>query len=223
VKEVRRIGNRLIAAIPEDERNEAFEYDFNVIESETVNAFALPGGPIYLYTGLLDELDTTDQVAALVAHEMVHVQNEHWASQHADNTKRQLGVGILLGLLGADRNTLNIASVVDQFLVGLPYSRKHENEADAEGLELMVRAGYNPMGAVELFEALKSNTEGSGPPEWMSTHPETDTRINNLREQIDEMDRDFPAQKPRSANKRWRTVQPREDTDDSLLGNRPAA
>lgn len=209
VQEVRRIGERLVAALPEKERKERpFRYTFDVIESEDINAFALPGGPIFIYTGLLDRLETEDQIAGLIGHEMIHVRNQHWASQYADNTKRRLGIAVILTLLGAGQTAFDLAAVADTFLVTLAYSRRHETEADMQGLDLMISAGYNPYGARDLFRVLQE-AGGGGAPEWASTHPDDAKRVGAIEKKIEEMDRDFPAQRARSNSKgNWRAPAP---------------
>src|SRR5690349_13519148 len=86
VRLIRRIGQRLVSLIPQSERDKKpFQYSFDVISSKEINAFALPGGPVFFYTGLLDNLTTEDQVAGVLAHELAHVRYEHWASAYADN------------------------------------------------------------------------------------------------------------------------------------------
>lgn len=200
VVEIRRLGNALVAKIPESERkNRPFEYTFDVIENKELNAFAVPGGPIYFHTGLLDRLQTEDQVAGILAHEIIHVRNQHWASAYADQTKRQLGIVVLLSIFNAGSSAYDLAGLADAFLVGLPYSRKHENEADRVGFDLAVTAGFNPQGMVDVFKVLKEGAGGKkGPGEWASTHPDTDKRISGLEKRVQESGRTFPQQKQRA-------------------------
>lgn len=200
VIEVRRIGQQLVAKIPEAERKRnPFKYTFDVIDNKQVNAFALPGGPIFIYTGLLDRLTTKDQVAGILGHELVHIRNQHWASAYADNQKRKLGITALLFLFGAGDTAFDLASVADDLLFTLPYSRRHETESDRVGYDMMVQAGYNPKGMVNVFETLKEASEGSGPDEFLSTHPDTDRRIKSLNDRIARSGRNYPAQRPRSS------------------------
>lgn len=201
VKELRRIGAKLLATIPEDERKKKpFEYSFDVIESKDVNAFAFPGGPTFFYTGLLDRYTTEDQVAGVLAHEITHARNQHWASAYADNQKRQLGITALLMIFGAGNTAFDVAAVADTLLFTLPYSRKHETEADNVGMDMMIKAGYNPQGIVDSFKILKEATGRGGGEEWASTHPNTDTRISALQKRVDDLNKTFPPQKRRASN-----------------------
>lgn len=189
--ELRAIGQRILAQIPEKERKDKpFEYQFSVIDDKEVNAFALPGGPIYFHTGLLDKLATQDAVAGVLAHEVVHVRNQHWASAYADNTKRRLGITVLLILFDAGSTAFDLAGVTDALLFGLPYSRKHESESDRVGYDMMAAAGYNPNGMAEVFDLLAK--QGKGAAEWMSTHPDSAKRAAAVRKRLAEDKRTFP-------------------------------
>ncbi len=199
VKELRRLGALVVAQIPEKERKDRpFRYTFDVIDSNEMNAFALPGGPIFFYTGLLDKLQTEDAVMGILAHEVTHIRNQHWASAYADNLKRKLGLMVVLTLLQANSDILNAADMLDSILVGLPYSRSHETESDTVGYEMMVGAGFNPQGMVDVFKVLAAQG-GSGTPEFLSTHPDTQRRIENLENKIKADKRKFPAMRKRKA------------------------
>lgn len=198
VKELRRLGNALVALIPESERKaKPFKYSFDVVDSKEVNAFALPGGPIFFYTGLLDKLETEDQVAGILAHEIVHVRNQHWASAYADNQKRQLGITIALILLDAGRTAFDVAGVADALLFTLPYSRKHETESDTVGYDMVVKAGYNPAGMADVFRLLAKVAGTNKNDEWMSTHPDSMNRVKKIEERIAKSGTKFPPQRPR--------------------------
>ncbi len=199
VVELRRLGALAIAQIPEKERKDKpFEYTFDVIESKELNAFALPGGPIFFYTGLLDKMKTEDEVIGILSHEITHIRNQHWASQYADNMKRKLGIIVVLTLLQANSDILNATDMLDDIFVGLKYSRKHESESDNFGYDMMIGAGYNPKGMVDVFQILV-NAGGSRPPEILSSHPDTANRIKSLNDKISKDKRKFPAMRPRRA------------------------
>lgn len=199
-RELRRLGEAMVQQIPIQERRERpFEYSFEVIEDDSVNAFALPGGPIFIYTGLLDRLSTEDQVVGILAHEIVHVRNQHWASAYADNQKRRLGLGLLLGILGAGGTAFDIAAVADTLLFTLPYSRRHETEADQVGFDMMVSGNYNPQGMADVFRRLLE-AGGGGPAEFLSTHPDTRTRVNAIENRVRSSNRNFRAQRPRHSS-----------------------
>jgi len=209
VKLIRKIGSKLIETIANDKNK--WDYSFDVIQGkvvdqkqkdgtvkkvEEVNAFALPGGPVFFYTGLLKEMKTEDQIAAVLAHELTHVRKEHWAYAYADNSKRKLGLTILLSLGRANNNLFNLADVTDDLLFSLPYSRKHENEADALGCDMMVNAGFNPQGMVDTFEILRKASEGKKPPEFLSDHPDDAGRIKRIQDRIAKIGpRTYPEQK----------------------------
>lgn len=200
VVELRRLGALAIAQIPEKERKDKpFEYTFDVIDSKELNAFALPGGPIFFYTGLLDKMKTEDEVIGILSHEITHIRNQHWASQYADTMKRKLGIMVILTLLQANADILNATDMLDDILVGLKYSRKHETESDNYGYDMMTGAGYNPKGMVDVFQILL-NAGGGKPPEILSTHPDTANRIKSLNAKIQKDKRKFPAMKNRKAN-----------------------
>lgn len=198
VIELRKIGAELVAAIPPNSmRGKPWTYTFDIIDKNEVNAFALPGGPIFFYSGILSKMTTKDQMAGVVGHEIVHVLNQHWASQYADNTKRRLGILAVLTILNAGDTVFDLASVGDA-LYSLGYSRKHETESDKVGYDIMMRAGYNPNGMAEVFEMLAKEGGGGGP-EWARTHPDANKRVASIREMIKKETRPLPAVRARDA------------------------
>jgi predicted Zn-dependent protease len=198
-KELKRLGEMLVKLIPENERkSRPFEYSFGVIDSKEVNAFALPGGPIFFFTGLLDRLETEDQVVAILGHEIIHTRNMHWASAYADNMSRTLLVVGVLSVLRANDTVFDVAGAANTVFGQLPYSRRMEFEADRLGLELTMQAGYNPRGMVDVFRLLDRVSGGGKPPEWASTHPDTRNRIRTIEDIIRVQRKEFPAQRPRA-------------------------
>jgi predicted Zn-dependent protease len=200
VREVRRLGDRLVSLIPAEERKKKpFEYSFNVIDSKELNAFALPGGPVFVYSGLLDKLDTEDEIVGILAHELTHVRNEHWASAYADSQKRQLGLMVILTVINANDTLFNAASISDTLIIELPYSRKHEQEADNVGYQLASNAHYNPQGMIDVFQILLKAPGGKGgrSKEWISDHPALETRIQKIKDRIAREPNQFPAETPR--------------------------
>lgn len=183
---VQRIGAKLVSALPAAERDR-WKFQFNVVEDKELNAFALPGGPIYLFTGLLNKMNDDSEVAAVLGHEMAHVYKQHWAEQVAEDQQRSAGLLVLLGALDADKGWYTAADVLNT-VVGLRYSRKHEDEADREGLYNMVAAGYNPQGMVELFRTLETGGGGSTPA-FLRSHPITSDRIKKTQERIAAMEK----------------------------------
>jgi beta-barrel assembly-enhancing protease len=182
--ELERVGHRLLDALPPKDRNQ-WDWHFYLIESKEINAFALPGGNTFFFTGLYDRLHTEDELAAVMGHEMTHVRKEHWAHMAGAAQKRELGLNILLGVTRAGRGWQTAAGLFDS-MVNLRFSRKDEDQADAGGLQDMVEAGYNPQGMLDLFHVLQQ-AGGSGGPAFLADHPLTSTRIEHARQRIAEM------------------------------------
>ncbi len=193
VRLVRRIGQKLIKTFKDDK---PWQFSFDVIESKQVNAFALPGGPTFIYTGLLDKLKTEDELAGVMGHELTHVRREHWAYAYRDSQQHQLGLTVLLMVLRANSNVANIASISDDLVFNLPFSRKHESEADTGGLHMMIEAGFNPQGIVDAFKLLADLAGKGAPPEILSDHPSDTKRIKSMQSQIDAMHKTFPSATP---------------------------
>jgi predicted Zn-dependent protease len=194
VRVLRRTASRLLAVI--DDGKDPWQYSFDVLDNKQINAFALPGGPTFFFTGLLDRLATEDQLAGVLAHELTHVRREHWAYAYRDQQQRALGLNLLLIFTRANSTMGGIASIANDLLFTLPFSRKHETEADNAGMDMMIKAGYNPMGIKEVFEILSKTSGGGKPPEWLSTHPNDKTRIQHLSDRINKLNRKFNPQTP---------------------------
>jgi len=180
---VRAIAQRLIpqtATFRSDAVN--WKWEINVINSPEVNAWCMPGGKIAVYTGLIQKLNATDEeIAAVMGHEIAHALREHSrerASQQINSGIVATGVGVALG---GSQGSMDMASMVTNLTYNLPNSRLHETEADRIGVELAARAGYDPRGAVSLWEKMRK-VSGGGPPQWLSTHPSSDTRIRDLQD-----------------------------------------
>ncbi len=180
------IGERLVAALSARDRK-TWDYRFYVLESKEINAFALPGGPMFMFTGLMDRVHSDDEVAAVTGHEMTHVRKQHWAKAAGDQQKRSIGLGLLLGAARAGQTLQLFAGALDTF-VGLNYSRKEEDEADAGGLQNMVDAGFEPHGMLDLFHTLQAASKGKGElPGFLSDHPMTSDRIKRTQQRIDRL------------------------------------
>jgi predicted Zn-dependent protease len=179
------MGSRLVAALPQKDR-ETWDFRFHVLDSKEVNAFALPGGPMFMFTGLYKLLDTDDAMAGVTGHEMTHVRKEHWAKAYKKQQERELPLIIGLTIFRAPNWAQQIASLADS-AIGMKFSRSEEDEADAGGLQNMVDAGYNPQGMIQLFETLKkvSGNGESGPfGDFLSDHPLTSDRIKHTQQRI---------------------------------------
>ena len=180
-RRVDQIARRLIAVTPAfrpDAKNWAWEV--TVIRSDEVNAWCMPGGKIAVYTGLIEKLQATDaELAAVIGHEIAHALREH----ARERASEQVTSGLLLQgavlLAGGGRAALDMAQLAYQVTVGLPHSRLHETEADRIGVELAARAGYDPRGAISVWQKM-AKLGGAGQPEFLSTHPSAETRMQDL-------------------------------------------
>jgi len=187
VDKVREIGADIArAAKPEDP---GFEWAFNVIDSNQVNAFALPGGYTAVYTGIIPVAANDDGLAAIMGHEVAHALARHGAERMAQqNMQRIVGAGVSLGAggmdVGAQRAVMGVFGGISKYGFALPFSRSHESEADYIGLILMSRACYDPREAPKLWERMKQASGGGAPPEFQSTHPSPETRIADFRQNM---------------------------------------
>ena len=194
VQTLRRVARRILATI--DEKDAIWEYSFDVIDSKEINAFALPGGATFFYTGLMDRLKTEDELAGILGHELTHVRKQHWAYAYADSQKRNLGLSIVLMAARANQALSNLAGFTNDVVFELPFSRKHETEADDGGFDSMVAAGYNPQGLADTFDMLRKAIKDGTPPEFFSDHPDDKNRIKRIEGKIKLAGTNFPPQIP---------------------------
>lgn len=169
------------------DQTQVSHWDVEVFDNSEANAFALPGGKIGVYTGLLKVAKDDAQLAAVMGHEIGHVIARHGAERVSNQAGTQLGL-TALGVLTQDnpnRNLLmGLIGLGAQVGVLLPFSRTQESEADLIGLDLMARAGFNPRESVELWKNMILSSHGKGPPQWLSTHPASENRIKSLEEHM---------------------------------------
>jgi len=196
VELVRRVGNDLKAAVDVYYRSKKMEKDlkdfaweFNVVDDPTVNAFCMPGGKVVVYTGILKVTQNEDALAVVMGHEIAHALANHGNERMSQGLVAQLGLTSLdLALSQKPAQTRNLllsaAGAGAQLGVMLPFSRKHESEADEIGLYLMCMAGYNPSEAAPFWQRMSSSGGGSRPPEFLSTHPDPSKRSQTLRELV---------------------------------------
>jgi predicted Zn-dependent protease len=159
------------------------EWEVKVFKDDSANAFALPGRKIGVHTGMIKLAANPSQLAAVMGHEIGHVDAKHGAERVSLSMTSQLAQQVgAIAMNGSQYQNEALAAIGigAQFGVLLPYSRTHESEADTIGLYLMAKAGFNPSEAVELWKRMKQASGGQAPPEFMSTHPSNDTRINAL-------------------------------------------
>jgi beta-barrel assembly-enhancing protease len=180
---VEQIGRRLVAAVPARFAQPAFRYSFDVVNLREINAFALPGGPMFLHRGMLQAARTDDEVAGVMAHELSHVILRHGTLQAAKAQKFQLGAiaGQILGSIVGGQKGAMIAqgSEIGLSTYFLKYSREYEREADLLGTQLMARAGYDPRQMANMFRTIQQSGGNSGP-EFLSDHPDPGNRYNAI-------------------------------------------
>ena len=163
-----------------------YDWEYRLVKSDQVNAWCMPGGKIVFYTGILPIAKNEAGIAAIMGHEVAHALANH-GQQRMSAGMIQQGVGVGVALATKDKSASEQTMWMQAFAVGssvggmLPFSRLHETEADEIGLFLTAIAGYNPDEASLLWERMKANSGGQGPPEFLSTHPSNDSRISNLR------------------------------------------
>jgi predicted Zn-dependent protease len=182
VARVREVARRLIAQTgvfrPDAPR---WKWEVNVITSKELNAWCMPGGKIAVYTGLLDKLHPTDaELAAVLGHEIAHALREHGRERASEQLATAAAISIAGALLGAPSGSTDLAAVVADVTISRPNSRTHETEADRMGVELAARAGYDPYAAVTLWQKM-ARAGGSEPPQFLSTHPSSESRIADLK------------------------------------------
>lgn len=165
-------------------------WEVTVFKSDQVNAFALPGGKIGVYTGLLKVADNQDQLAAVVGHEVAHVIAHHGNARVSTSYATGAGLQVVQVLAGgaspARQQLLGLLGVGAQVGVLLPYGRSQESEADILGLDYMAMAGFDPRQSIQLWMNMAANAQGKEPSEFLSTHPSNSTRINDLNEHMPE-------------------------------------
>ena len=188
-----RVARRLTAVVGESGRN--FDWQVSVIRSEQANAFCLPGGKIAVYTGILKYTQTDAGLAAVMGHEMAHAVARHGSQRILQNDVTQtVMTGASLSFSEMDWNqrrmVLAALGAGAQFGVLLPFSRKHETEADELGLIYMARAGYDPAEAIAFWQRMAEAGE-SQPPEFASTHPSHGTRIDHLRQLLPQVQAEY--------------------------------
>ncbi len=184
---MRRVAPRIIAAAGGNPAS----WEVQVFASKDLNAFALPGGKIGFYTGILDIMENDAQIATVMGHEVAHVKYNHSGERFSQSSLMQMGLaGAQIAI--ADRSSNERAQIMGVLGLGaqlgvlLPFSRKHELEADKFGVRFMAKAGYDPRESVKFWQKMSAGG-GAKPPEFMSTHPSDSTRIKQLQDEIKAM------------------------------------
>ena len=171
-----------------DKTAHAGDWEVVLFDSPQINAFALPGGKIGVYTGILNVTENQDQLAAIMGHEVGHVianhSNERMSSGSLASSVQKVAGALAAGQDESTQKAVNLGVGASlQYLVLMPYGRTHEKEADIVGQELMAKAGFNPKAAVDLWHNMAKASK-SAPPEFLSTHPSHETRIKKLSDHL---------------------------------------
>ena len=175
----------------------AWDWQVNVIDSKELNAFCMPGGRIMFYSGLIDQLQLTDdEIAIVMGHEIAHALREHSREQLSQSIVAQTGLGIGSALLGGGSAGADLAAQGYESLVATQFSRTDENEADRIGLELAARAGYDPRAGLTLWKKMGDAAKGA-PPEFLSTHPADASRTKTIQSLLPTVMPLYNAAKPR--------------------------
>jgi len=178
IRYVNCISNEIVAVIPEGPPAPADGWEVTVFDQDSINAFALPGGNIGVFTGILEVTENQDQLAAVIGHEVAHV-----IARHSAERMTMSRVSGTVGAVGGAVVGVGNASTMAQLGLDLPFGRKQEDEADLLGLDYMAQAGFDPREAVSLWQNMRKKNPGS-PPEFLSTHPSSLTRIERLTERM---------------------------------------
>lgn len=174
------IADAIVAELPQEQQQ--LDWQIRVFEEDSPNAFALPGGYMGVHTGMLDIATTQDQLASVIAHEIGHVLAKHSNERASTKSATQLGLSVISSTAGIQSEQLmGVLGMGAQYGIMLPFSRRHESEADTIGLDLMARAGFDPRESVTLWQNMQQASGGGQPPAWMSTHPSQGQRIDGLQ------------------------------------------
>ena len=194
---VRRVGSRLVSAINKyysskglTNELQGYKWEYNLVDAKDVNAWAMPGGKMVVYTGLLPVTQNEAALAVVLGHEITHALAHHGNERMSQQMVAQ-GIGVVGGVLTSGNQQVsnifnNVYGPGASIGVLLPNSRKQELEADRFGLIFTAMAGYNPREAIPLWQRMKQMSQGNRPPEFLSTHPAEDTRIERLQEMMPE-------------------------------------
>ena len=196
---VRRVGQRITkavvdyyASIGKSSELAGYKWEYNLVDDKTVNAWCMPGGKIVVYTGLLPITQNEAALAIVMGHEVSHAIFQHGNERMSQQLGAQVvGAGLQVALMNKPAETQNAFMLA--YGVGatagllLPYSRKHELEADRYGMRWAAMAGYNPQEAIPLWERMEKASQGQSPPEFLSTHPSEGRRIDQLQKYMPEV------------------------------------
>lgn len=180
---VERVGENLVRAIPREYAHSEFDYNFRIVNARDINAFALPGGPMFVNRGMIEAAKSEGEMAGVMAHEISHVALRHGTAQATKQSNpwnQILGIGailggaILAGEAGAQLGALGVQAWMTK------YSREYETQADILGAQILARAGYDPRDLANMFRTIEQESGGSRAPEFLSSHPNPSNRYENI-------------------------------------------
>jgi Zn-dependent protease with chaperone function len=180
------LGDRLVAASPRELVQPVYKFSFTPINLKDINAFALPGGPMFVHRGMVDAAAAEGEVVGVMAHELSHVLLRHGTANASKAQNPWLQLGQIAGAVGGSMvggRTGGLIAQGSQFGLGtllLKYSREYEKQADLLGSQIMARAGYDPRDLAHMFETIASQSEGGRSPQWMSSHPDPGNRTSYI-------------------------------------------
>lgn len=218
---VQGIGERLVRAIPANLQHAEFQYSFKVVNVREINAFALPGGPMYVNRGMMDAAKTEGEIAGVMAHELSHVALRHGTAQQTAATPYAIGTiaGQILGAIVGGKGG-NVISQGTQFGVGalfLRFPREYEKQADLMGAQIMARAGYDPREMANMFKTIEAQG-GAGGPQWLSDHPNPGNRYDYINREAQSLRIENPVRDTRgfeSAKARLAQMSPAPTTEQA--------
>jgi beta-barrel assembly-enhancing protease len=179
------IGQRLVRVIPAEYQHPEFRYTFRTVNQKEINAFALPGGPMFINRGMIEAAHDEGEIAGVMAHELGHVVLRHGTAQATKATKYEIGAiaGQVLGAIvgGAAGNIIAQGSNLGISTYFMKFSREYESQADILGVQLMAHAGYNPQSMANMFRTLAE--QGNSGPEWLSDHPNPGNREQRMQQE----------------------------------------
>jgi Zn-dependent protease with chaperone function len=185
IERLRRIARELIPHATRFNKNaDKWRWEVNLISSKTVNAFCMPGGKIAFFTGILDQLQLTDdEISTIMGHEIGHALLEHGRARMSEQVLKYVGVSVAAAVFNLGQISTELLAQGANLAVSLPYARTQESDADLVGLELSARAGHDPRAAVAVWQKMSRLAKAAGngqPPQFLSTHPSNDTRIRQI-------------------------------------------
>jgi hypothetical protein len=187
------MGDRLVAAAPPELKESVYEYSFTPVNLKEINAFALPGGPMFVHRGMFDAAAAEGEVVGVMAHELSHVLLRHGTANASKAQNPWMQLGQLAGAVGGAMVGGSIGGAIaqgSQFGLGtllMKYSRDYEKQADLLGAQIMARAGYDPRQLARMFETIEkeSKSSGGGAPQWMSSHPNPGNRTQYITKEAE--------------------------------------